>query len=57
MFRKKWPDKPDGADGTFTDGLSIDRKHNGNASPYWWYKRKNQVYLQAFVAGGQLAHE
>ena len=38
-----------GADGTFTDNLSINRKHTGNKSPYWWYQAQNQVYLQAFV--------
>jgi hypothetical protein len=43
-----------GADGTFTDNLSIDRKHTGDTSPYWWYQAQNQVYLQAFVLGGSL---
>jgi hypothetical protein len=38
-----------GADGTTTDNLIIDRKHNGNTSPYWWYQTQNQVYLQVFV--------
>ena len=43
-----------GADGTFTDNLSIGRKHAGDTSPYWWYRAQNQVYLQAFVPGGSL---
>jgi hypothetical protein len=43
-----------GADGTFTDNLSIGRKHAGNTSPYRWYRAQNQVYLQAFVLGGSL---
>jgi hypothetical protein len=39
-----------GADGMLTDNLIVSRKHNGNTSPYWWYKTQNQVYLQAFVS-------
>ncbi len=38
-----------GADGTLTDSLTINRKHNGNTSPYWWYKTQNQVYFQIFT--------
>jgi hypothetical protein len=40
------------ADGTLSDHLVIDRKHNGNESPYWWYKTTNQDYLQLFVPEG-----
>ena len=43
-----------GADGTLTDNLIVSRKHNGNTSPYWWYRTQNQVYLQAFVPPGSL---
>jgi hypothetical protein len=38
-----------GADGTITDSLIIDRKHNGDKSPYWWYQTTSQDYLQVFV--------
>ncbi|MDE2019089.1 MAG: DUF4012 domain-containing protein [Patescibacteria group bacterium] len=41
-----------GADGTLTDELSIIREHDGNASPYWWYRAPNQDYLQVFVPPG-----
>ena len=41
-----------GADGTIIDSLAMDRKHNGDTSPYWWYKTQNQVYLQLFVPEG-----
>jgi hypothetical protein len=41
-----------GADGTMTDSLIVNRKHNGDQSPYWWYKTTNQVYFQAFVPPG-----
>lgn len=41
-----------GADGTITDTLKIDRTHNGNQSPYWWYQTTNQDYLQIFVPDG-----
>lgn len=37
------------ADGTVNDHLVIDRTHNGNKSPYWWYQTTNQDYLQVFV--------
>jgi hypothetical protein len=40
------------ADGTITDDLTIDRTHNGNQSPYWWYQTTNQDYLQLFVPDG-----
>jgi hypothetical protein len=38
-----------GLDGIVTDHLVIDRKHEGNKSPYWWYKVRNQDYLQVFL--------
>ena len=41
-----------GADGTLTDHVEIDRTHNGNQSPYWWYRTTNQDYLQLFVPAG-----
>jgi hypothetical protein len=41
-----------GTDGTMTDSLIIDRKHNGDKSTYWWYQAQNQVYLQVFVPPG-----
>ena len=41
-----------GADGTLTDNLTISRVHNGNTSPYWWYKTTNQDYMQIFVPNG-----
>jgi hypothetical protein len=41
-----------GADGTLTDSVIIDRAHNGNTSPYWWYQTTNQDYLQVFVPPG-----
>ena len=41
-----------GSDGTLTDNLTITRTHNGNQSPYWWYKTSNQDYLQIFVPNG-----
>lgn len=41
-----------GADGKLTDSLIINKKHNGNKSPYWWYQVQNQVYIQAFVPPG-----
>ena len=40
------------ADGTLGNHLVITRKHNGNKSPYWWYKVTNQDYLQLFVPDG-----
>jgi hypothetical protein len=41
-----------GSDGTLTDSLIINRTHNGNQSPYWWYKTTNQDYMQIFVPNG-----
>jgi hypothetical protein len=38
-----------GEDGTITDSLVVQRKHNGDTSPYWWYKTTNQVYFQVFT--------
>lgn len=35
-----------GADGIVSNHLVIDRKHEGNKSPYSWYKAANQDYLQ-----------
>ena len=35
-----------------TDSVIIDRKHNGNQSPYWWYTTTNQDYMQMFVPDG-----
>jgi len=40
------------ADGTVNDSVIISRKHNGNRSPYWWYRAPNQDYLQIFVPDG-----
>jgi hypothetical protein len=40
------------ADGTITDDVTIDKTHNGNQSPYWWYQTTNQDYLQLFVPDG-----
>ena len=52
-----WSDQI-GADGTMTDNLLIDRKNGANTSPYWWYRVKNQVYLQIFVPpDGMLTNE
>lgn len=39
-------------DGTLTDSLIINRTHNGNASPYWWYQTTNQDYMQIFAPDG-----
>jgi hypothetical protein len=36
-------------DGTLSDHIDITRQHNGNQSPYWWYKTTNQDYMQIFV--------
>ncbi len=41
-----------GADGTLTDHVEIDRTHDGNQSPYWWYRTTNQDYLQLYVPAG-----
>ncbi len=41
-----------GSDGTLTDNLIIKRTHNGNKSPYWWYRTTNQDYMQIFVPNG-----
>jgi hypothetical protein len=41
-----------GSDGTLTDHLIIDRTHNGNQSPYWWYQTTNQDYMQIIVPEG-----
>jgi hypothetical protein len=41
-----------GSDGTLTDSLIITRTHNGDQSPYWWYKTTNQDYMQVFVPPG-----
>ncbi len=41
-----------GSDGTLTDSLIIKRTHNGNQSPYWWYRTTNQDYMQVFVPPG-----
>ena len=38
-----------GADGTVEDHIILNRAHDGNASPYWWYQAPNQEYLQFFV--------
>jgi hypothetical protein len=40
------------ADGTVEDSVIISRKHNGNQSPYWWYRAANQDYLQLFIPDG-----
>ncbi len=40
------------ADGTLSGHLAVTRKHNGNKSPYWWYKAANQDYVQIFVPPG-----
>jgi hypothetical protein len=42
------------ADGTVSDSVIISRKHNGNQSPYWWYRVANQDYLQIFVPDGSV---
>lgn len=39
-------------DGTVSDNVIITRKHNGNQSPYWWYRAPSQDYLQLFVPDG-----
>ena len=39
-------------DGTVSDSVIINRKHNGDQSPYWWYSATNQDYLQLFVPDG-----
>ncbi len=39
-------------DGTVSDSVIINRKHNGDQSPYWWYSAANQDYLQLFVPDG-----
>jgi hypothetical protein len=36
-------------DGTLTGHIIVTRKHNGNKSPYSWYKTTSQDYLQLFV--------
>jgi hypothetical protein len=41
-----------GANGTLTAHVEIDRTHNGNRSPYWWYRTTNQDYLQLYVPAG-----
>jgi hypothetical protein len=41
-----------GSSGTLTTNLTITRTHNGNQSPYWWYKTTNQDYMQIFVPNG-----
>lgn len=41
-----------GADGTLTAHVAVSRKHNGNKSPYWWYKTPNWDYMQFFVPDG-----
>jgi len=41
-----------GSDGTLSTNLSIQRTHNGNTSPYWWYQTTNQDYMQLFVPNG-----
>ena len=43
-----------GNDGTLTDNLIIKRTHNGNQSPYWWYRTTNQDYMQIFVPNGSV---
>jgi hypothetical protein len=43
-----------GEDGMITNELSVTRKHNGNTSPYWWYRAPNQDYLQVFVTDGSV---
>ncbi len=40
------------ADNTITDSVAIQKTHNGNQSPYWWYQTTNQDYLQVFVPDG-----
>ena len=39
-------------DGTLSGHLVVARKHNGNKSPYSWYKTTNQDYVQIFVPNG-----
>lgn len=41
-----------GASGTLTDAVVVTRTHNGNQSPYWWYRTTNQDYMQIFVPPG-----
>ena len=38
------------ADGTVSNHLVIERKHNGAAGKYWWYKTPNLDYLQLFLS-------
>jgi hypothetical protein len=46
------------AGGMITDHLIINRKHNGNQSPYWWYQTTSQDYLQLFtMPGASLTNE
>lgn len=40
------------ADGTMTDQVTIARTHEGNTSPYSWYRTTNQDYMQLFVPPG-----
>lgn len=40
------------ADDTITDMVNIQKTHNGNQSPSWWYQTTNQDYLQLFVPDG-----
>lgn len=42
------------ADGTVNNSVIISRRHNGNQSPYWWYRAVNQDYLQLFVPKGSI---
>ena len=41
-------------DGTVSDSIVISRKHDGDQSPYWWYRAANQDYLQLFVPEGSV---
>jgi hypothetical protein len=41
-----------GADGEITDNLSVTRTDTASSSAPWWYRTKNQVYLQVFTPPG-----
>ena len=39
-------------DGQVTTNLTIERRHNGQDQPEWWYRASNQSYLQVFLPLG-----
>jgi hypothetical protein len=41
-------------DGTLAAHVIVTRTHNGNKSPYWWYKTTNTDYMQLFVPDGSI---